>query len=449
MKKILFITAIFSIIVVSTVLYHQGTLKFAPGESKSNVVDRIGKEYELIKVYADGFSQLKTKHQLLAYYLYRAGMAGRDPYIYLNHRHSPAILQLIETILPSLLKNENKFLNETVTQEHIKTFKNYAAIFYINGCQYNSRSKTKYTLDLGMSQEEGKTILLNMLVTATNQQAADPNSTFQAQIEEVSASLFDENFEPIWFSADPSTDFILQSHVNFYDEGVTTEQVTVKDEAGKPIANSANQVVNSRIGKTENGIIEQVYSIEDSGPLSTSDIPKTYGTFSDSLKRVNFWLDKAKQISDSKQQQETLGHYMEFFRTGIEEHFWHANRSWIKDHDFTIDFTLGWVEQYNDPLRVKGSWQISVAYVDPELNKLMQGLVNLKAYFEEKMPWPNDYKLPSDQMIPPKVDVHMLVHQGGRLAGTSTIGINLPNNAEIRQTLGSKNMLLQNKQRGL
>jgi dipeptidyl-peptidase-3 len=96
-----------------------------------------------------------------------------------------------------------------------------------------------------------------------------------------------------------------------------------------------------------------------------------------------------------------------------------------------------------DPLGKKGAWQVSIAYIDPQLNRVMQKLAEQKAYFEEKMPWPEQFKIRGD-VKPPRVDVHMVVHQSGFLQAMTIAGINLPNHQGIRETLGSKNMILQN-----
>jgi dipeptidyl-peptidase-3 len=401
------------------------------------MIDAIGREYQLVRVDADGFAKLSPRDQALAYYLYRAGLPGRETFFALNHRHAPGIKSLLETVLTPIFEQETFKVDPAV----LKKIKEYAGIFFINSCQYNVRSKIKYTLELGKTPAESQKIFTNVLATVLGVTDGKLPENYMNQLNEVSRSMFDANFEPSLFTNDSSRDFIGESHINFYDPGVTTKDVTTKDASGKPLANQFNQVVNSRIKKTSTGTVEQVFSIE---------IPKDpqpgreFGLFHDELKNSVYWLGLAKEHTGSKQQRQTLGHYIDFLTTGDEKEFWDANRSWLKDHDFTVDFTFGWIEQYLDPLGVKGAWQTSVAYIDPDMNKIMEGLAKKKAYFEEKMPWDDVYKIRGGKIAPPKVDVHMLIHQDGFLQGMSIAGINLPNNEEIRKTEGAKNMILQN-----
>jgi dipeptidyl-peptidase III len=104
----------------------------------------------------------------------------------------------------------------------------------------------------------------------------------------------------------------------------------------------------------------------------------------------------------------------------------------------TVDFANGFIEVYRDALGRKGSSQSFVSITDkPETDKMM-ALANNAAYFEQKAPWPAEYK--RTVFTKPVVKaVETLIETGDY--SVTTIGDDLPNENVIHEKYGSKNFL--------
>src|SRR5207244_2287875 len=88
----------------------------------------------------------------------------------------------------------------------------------------------------------------------------------------------------------------------------------------------------------------------------------------------------------------------------------------------------------------KGTFEGFVAIADPERDSPLQALAKNALYFEQRMPWQNEWKRESIR-VPAAAAVNVLAATGD--AGPFTFGgVNLPNAQGLRATYGSKNFVV-------
>ena len=116
--------------------------------------------------------------------------------------------------------------------------------------------------------------------------------------------------------------------------------------------------------------------------------------------------------------------------------------AWVQDKDSPVDTINGFIEVYMDPRGMKGSWEALVFYVNPEKTEGIRKLAADAQWFEDRMPWAAQYRKQGVRGITANaIDV---VIETGDSGPITPVGINLPNDQEIREKYGSKSVSLSN-----
>ncbi|MCK5945165.1 MAG: peptidase M49, partial [Planctomycetes bacterium] len=110
--------------------------------------------------------------------------------------------------------------------------------------------------------------------------------------------------------------------------------------------------------------------------------------------------------------------------------------------DSTIDFILGFVEVYLDARGIKGSWEAVVSFRDEHKTRAIAELAVEAPWFEQRMPWDERFKKADVKGISARAI--SVVTETGDSGPITPIGINLPNEADVRQQYGSKSVNLAN-----
>jgi hypothetical protein len=115
------------------------------------------------------------------------------------------------------------------------------------------------------------------------------------------------------------------------------------------------------------------------------------------------------------------------------------------DMESRIEITIGPYETYEDRLfGYKASFESFVTLADPkESEKLARLKAELPA-MEQNLPIPDEHKNPRRGTDSPIRVVDLVFSAGETVAGVQTIAFNLPNDERVRETKGSKNVLLRN-----
>ena len=89
------------LIVLVGVLYAGARAETLSNEKMIGELERLGKDgrdWLVLGAEAEGFEKLSLTQKKLAYYLYRAAIAGNDIFYVQNHRHAIGIKNLLEGI---------------------------------------------------------------------------------------------------------------------------------------------------------------------------------------------------------------------------------------------------------------------------------------------------------------------------------------------------------------
>lgn len=377
---------------------------------KKYLLERVGK-VALVQLYADGFEELSSEDKILAHYLSKAALAGRDITYDQNHRHGLAIRNLLEEIVTH---------SDGIGQPVVEKITNYLKLFWVFNGNYGTNVR-KFVPEFGFKDlvSASKAALSN----GANLGIEDA-SKLEEVLSRLKRTIFDPEFEPILANKSPAEgeDVITASGNNFY------EGVTLKDLDGL----QERYPLNSKVVKKDGKIVELVYR------AGTESIPP--GTYAKELSRVIGCLRKALPFAKQGQKR-ALERLTRYFETGEAADFDRYNIDWVTDNP-TVETINGFIEVYSDARGVKGEFEGMVSFVDQSTNRAMRSMASLAQYFEDKMPWDDKYK--KRNVTAPVANAVTLLLGVGGMGPVSALGINLPNAQSIRQTYGSKNFILTN-----
>ena len=378
-------------------------------------LERVGPA-RVVQLYADGFESLPTREKILLYYLSQAAIAGRDISIDQHHRSALEVRDLLEGIL-----THPEGIDSTVLK-HITA---YTKLFWINNGMYDNLTSRKFVPSCTF--EEFASALLKAQQNGAAFEAAD-NEPLEGRLERLRGVIFDETEEPIMTNKTPGEDWIGGSAVNYYEKSLTFTEVDRWAGAG----NEKNSL-NSKLVKKNGRLVELVWRVGEGA------IPS--GMYAEELKACIRYLEKAIPYAANEYQQETIRQLIKYFRTGDLEDFRRYNIHWVAD-TADVDFIHGFIEVYLDPRGAKGEYEATVYWADQKLTKSIRQLGEEAEYFENRMPWADQFKKQNIKPLSARF-VNIIVEAGG--AGPVTpVGINLPNEQAIRERYGSKSVVLAN-----
>lgn len=383
-------------------------------EERKYKLERVGPA-QVVQLYADGFEQLTLREKIFAYYLYLAAIAGRDIAIDQHHPNALEVRDLLEEVYKYSQGIDPAVLQKITT---------YLKLFWINNGFYDNLTSKKFVPECTFeefraacetAQRNGATFGLDGESLAT-------------RLNRLKRVIFDPDYQPTMTNKSPGSDWVKESAVNFYGEGLTYKDVEVWAKAGKE-----KNPLNSKVVREKGKIVEKVWRAGGDG------IPP--GMYAADLNAVIKYLEMAIPYASSENQAETVRLLIKYFKTGNLDDFRKYNIHWVKDSS-AVDFIMGFIEVYLDPRGQKAEWEASIYFTNPEQTKLMRNLAKYAQYFEDKAPWKDEYKKKVERS--PIANVIDVIVQTGGTGPVSPIGINLPNEQAIREQHGSKSVLLHN-----
>ncbi len=366
-----------------------------------------GRDVLVLGAEAPGFEALPVEKKILAYYLYRAAIAG-DTIMYMQtHRDALEIKTLFEA-----LYTHSEGLDPAIKA----AIHEYIKLIWIHHGQYHHYNHMKI-VPRGFTMKELRTAVSVALENGAEIETR-AGETVDAKLKRLERSIFDPLFEKFQANQSAGEDIIATSAVNFWDPGVTITDL----ESLQPYWKSK---INVRFAKRDGEIIPEVYRIG--------------GLYSRELETVSHFLRLALPYAEAPEQRSAIESLLEYYRTGDEELFRQHSIFWLKA-DTQIDFLNGFIEQYMDPRGIIANFEGNVSFVAES------GLLNRFAenahYFEERMPWPDRYK--RKNFPKPVANVVNVLVETGDGGPVSPAAYNLPNYNDLRRDFGSKNVILLN-----
>lgn len=378
------------------------------------MADRFA-DVQVLRMEVPGFSELSLQQKQLAYYLYEAGLCGRDMFYDQRYKHNLTIRKTLETILSS-------YSGDKSTAEY-KQFEDYCKrIFFANGIHHHySNMKLMpefsfdYFKDLIAKSDKSQLPLEGMKAEA-----------FTAFLQPI---LFDPNVDKKSVDLSPNIDNIKASATNFY-EGVNQKEVEsfYNDLIKKDVKEQPSWGLNSKVVKENGKIVEKVW--------------KSGGMYGAAIDKIIYWLEKATTVAENEVQKNTLNQLINYYKTGNLVDFDNYSVSWVGDTASRIDVVNGFIEVYHDPIQKKGGYESVVSMKDMEATKRIAAIAKEAQWFEDHSTIADDHKKKNVKGISAKVIT--IIGEVGDASPVTPIGINLPNAEWIRETHGSKSVSLSN-----
>jgi dipeptidyl-peptidase III len=373
-------------------------------------------DMRVLKYKLPGFESLTLREKEYLFYLSQAALSGRDILWDQNFRYNLKIRKTLEAVIESYSGDRQS--------ADFKSFIIYAKrVFFTNGIHHHySRDKLKpgfpetYFARLVKGSASGKLPL-------SAQQNADQ------LLAELIPVMFDEKLFHRKVEQKDGTDMVSGSASNFY-EGVTQKEVE-EFYAGKANPDDPRPVslgLNSKIIKINGNLAEEVY--------------RSGGKYGQAIDIVIKWLHKAATVAENETQKNELYLLIDYYKSGDLLKWDEYNVAWAKNSDTMIDHINGFIENYEDPLGMKATWESIVNYADLEATKRTRIITSNAQWFEDNSPIQPEYRKEKVTGVAAKViNIAML---GGDCYPASPLGINLPNADWIRKEVGSKSVTLAN-----
>ena len=361
-------------------------------------------DLKIMRYQVPGWDELTLQQKEYVYHLAEAAKYGRDIIWAQNYKHNLDIRKTLENIL------EN-YDGDRDTDDY-KAFESYAKrVFFSNGIHHHY-AEDKFFPEC-------------------------PKEYFQSLMAAVKADdaelldiIYNPEIAPARKATGADVDIVAESAVNFYEKVTRAEvekfyaaMVDPKDKT--PVSYGLNsKVVKGADGK----VYEEVY--------------KVGGLYGAALEKICAELEKAAAVAENQTQKDYIADLVAYYRSGDLKLWDEYNIKWVNDTLGTVDFVNGFVEDYNDPLGRKATWEGLVNFKDNEASRRTELISENAQWFEDNSPVDDRFKKSEVKGVTAKViNVATLA---GDCFPAAPIGINLPNADWIRREHGSKSVTIAN-----
>mgnify|MGYP002659616729 FL=1 len=362
-------------------------------------------DLKVIRFRVPGWDNLSLRQKEYAYHLSEAAKLGRDITWDQYCKWNLPIRHVVEDIL-----------NEYEGDRECADFQNFTVyakrLFFANGIHHH------YSEDKFFPECPKEYFQSLMEAVGDGEQAT-----------ELLEVIYSPDIYPQRRSTSKTGDIVELSAVNFYD-GVTREEVdkyynSMMDPNDKtPISYG----LNTKVVKEDGKVVEKPW--------------KVGGIYGPALEKICAELEKAAAVAKTDLQKEAIGKLVEYYRTGDLKTWDDFNIDWVQDTVGTIDFINGFIEDYDDPLGRKATWEGYVNMKDSAASARTEVLSANAQWFEDNSPVDPRFRKPHVKGVSAKV-VDGITLAGATYPATP-IGINLPNADWIRRDYGSKSVTIAN-----
>ena len=361
-------------------------------------------DLKIMRYQIPGWNELSLRQKAYAYHLSEAAKYGRDITWDQYCAWNLPVRHLLENILENY-KGDRK-------SDDWKNFEIYAKrVFFSNGVHHHYAEDKfvpscdkAYFSSLMESVGEDNAELLDFIY--------DKDALYQRR------------------STSKTGDIVALSAVNFYDN-VTREEVDAfyARMADPKDSHPISYGLNSKLMKDSDGAIREHKWMVG-------------GIYGPAIEKICEELLKAKEYAENDIQKRAIDLLVEYYHTG-DLRTWDAfNVEWVKDTLGQVDFINGFIEDYDDPLGRKATWEGCVQIKDSAASA-RTGLLSANAqWFEDNSPVDPRFRKKNVKGISARV-VNTVVLAGAQYPATP-IGINPPNADWIRKEHGSKSVTIAN-----
>ncbi len=374
-------------------------------------------DIRILRYQIPAFEDLSLRQKQLVYYLYEAGLSGRDIIWDQNYRHNLLVRHTLENIVRT-------YDGDRTTSDWEKFLTYTKRVWFSNGIHHHY-SYNKILPEF--SPRYFGELLQNSDPDSFPRIEGESLDDFRRRLEPI---LFDPQLDAKKVNKAEGVDRLLTSATNFYGP-------TVRENAALEFYRRLSQPddprppswgLNSQLVEQDGRLLERVWKID--------------GMYDPAVRRMVEWLEKAGDVAENPKQAEVIQALIEYYRTGDLRTFDRYCILWVEDTTSTVDFINGFIEVYNDPLGFKGSYESLVYFTDPVATRRIATLSDNAQWFEDNSPILEEHKKPNVRGISARVIT--VAGEAGDSSPSTPIGINLPNANWIRAEHGSKSVNLGN-----
>ena len=380
-------------------------MTLAAHSERKYLIERVD-EAAIVQLYADGFEAQPLDQKILIWHLSQAAIAGRDIFYDQRYVHNLDMRDLLEAIIT----------HPAADEDTLAEIRRYTKLFWVNSGPYNNLTARKFVLKCTPQE-----------FTAAAHGAAAAGASLPLRRGESLDQLL-ARLRPMFFdiTVDQSvttktpTDGrdILEASANNFYSGVTLADLQGFTERYQ---------LNSRVVKKGGEILEEVYRV---GGLYDPQLREVIGHLRHAIAYATEPMARA------------LRALIKSYETGEEQDRRAYDIAWVEDKTSPVDTINGFTEVYLDARGMKGAWEALVYYINTTKTAAIQQLAAEAQWFEDHMPWDRTYRKETVQGI--TANVIDVVIETGESGPVTPIGINLPNEQEIREKHGSKSVSLSN-----
>ena len=366
------------------------------------VIDEFA-DIRIMRFEVPGWDNLTLRQKEYAFHLSEAAKLGRDITWDQYCRWNLPVRHVVESIFENYPGDRNC--------PGFEEFTVYAKRLFFSGGFHHHYAETKFFPSCGKDY-------FRSLMEASG-----------CPDEQLLEVIYSPDICPVRRSVSSEGDIVALSSVNFY-EGVTREEVeafyAAKDDPDDP--RPVSYGLNSKVVKESGRIVERTW--------------KSGGLYGPAIDRICAELEKAMECAENDLQKKALALLVEYYRTGDLRLWDEFNIVWVQDTSGMVDFINGFIEDYDDPLGRKATWEGYVNFKDVAASERTEILSGNAQWFEDHSPVDPRFRKPVVKGVSAKVI--NAVTLGGASYPTTPIGINLPNAEWIRSVHGSKSVTIAN-----
>lgn len=361
-------------------------------------------DIEILRYQVPGWDSLSLRQKEYVYHLSEAAKSGRDITWDQNFKHNLAIRHVLENILENY---DGK--RSGIDWEGFITYSK--RVFFSNGIHHH------YSND-------------KIMPSCTEEYFAGLMKDTGCYDEALLDVIFDPDLYATKQYQGDEKDIVAASAVNFYDEGITAAEVNAFYEkmANPKDTCPISYGLNSKIVRDGKKLREEVW--------------KVGGLYGEALSRIVGHLQDAALAAENDLQKKYIEELVEYYTTGDLRMWDRYNITWVGDTDSDVDFVNGFVEDYDDPLGRKASWEGIVNFRDRKASRRTETISRNAQWFEDHSPIDPRFRKKEVKGVSAKV-INVAVIAGDNYPATA-IGINLPNADWIRKDYGSKSVTIAN-----
>lgn len=370
----------------------------------------------MLRYKLDNFSSLSLRQKKLVYYLSEAALYGRDITFDQFGRYNLKIRKVFEQIYLNYKgdRTADEFKELVV---YLKRVWFSSGIYHHYGCdKFVPGFSEAFFID-AVKSVDGSLLPL------------DEGQTVDGLCEELLPIIFAPDVMPVKVNKKDGFDLVETSACNFYD-GVTQSEVE-EYYASKKNPDDKEPLsygLNTTVKKCDGRVVEEVWRIG-----------AKYGA---AIEKIVYWLEMASTVAENDKQRSVIDALIKYYKSGDLADFNEYCIKWVDEKESAVDFINGFIEVYDDPLGMKGTWEGLVEYRDVEGTRRTRVISDNAQWFEDHSPVDSRFK--KQQVKGVSANVICAATLGGGEYPSTAIGINLPNADWIRARHGSKSVTISN-----